>query len=169
MFIGVAAGIAAAVCTVIVYIVWSSRRAEQQKYYDAAYKMIKENCLNQAIRSKYVQQYDGQKVMVYLKWKDRQKQGFVFDPEGGVRIGRTPEENEICIKESTVSAQHCVLYLTEGRVAVQDFQSANGTWIKRGLRKYPVRGAELVFSGDKILVGSLKIKVTIFTFDMAYL
>lgn len=169
MLIGVITGIAAAACAVAGYIVWSSRRAEIQKYYDAAYKIIKEDCLNQAISRREVKQEAGQKVMVYLKWKDRQKQGFVFDPAKGVRIGRTPEENEICIREAAVSARHCILYLAGGQLAVQDFQSANGTWIRRGLRKHAVQGAELVYTGDKILVGSLKIKVTVFTFDMAYI
>ena len=46
--------------------------------------------------------------------------------------------------------------------------SRNGTWLKQGLKKRLVQGVVPVFSGDKIIVGSLAIKVTIFTFDMAY-
>lgn len=152
-----------------IYVIRSSRKAEMQKYYDAAYKMIKENCLNNAIRNQSVPAYGGLKVMVYLKWKDRQKQGFVFDPEHGIRIGRSPGENEICIRDGAVSGQHCVLFVSGGRLAVQDLNSANGTWIQRGFWKHAVETAEFLCSGDRLAVGTLKIQVTVFTFDMAYI
>lgn len=169
MLIGVITAAVIAVCAVAGYIIRSSRRTEERRYYDAAYKIIKEKCLNEAIQSKRVPQAAGQKVMLYLKWKGQKQQGFVFDPEPGVRIGRTPGENEICIRENEVSAHHCIIYLADGRPAVQDLQSANGTRIKRGFRKQLVYAPEYLYSGDRLLVGSLKIKVTIFTFDMAYL
>lgn len=169
MLIGVITAVVIAVCLVTGYIIRSSRRTEERRYYDAAYKIIKEKCLDQAIQSKSVRQETGRKVMLYLKWKDRKQQGFVFDPESGVRIGRTPGENEICIRENEVSAHHCILYLADGRPAVQDLQSANGTRIQRGFRRRLVCTPEYLYSGDRLLVGSLKIKITIFTFDMAYL
>ena len=152
-----------------VYVIQSSRRAEMQKYYDAAYKMIKENCLNNAIRNQSAPAYGGLKIMVYLKWKDRQKQGFVFDPEQGIRIGRSPVENEICIRDGAVSGQHCVIFVSGGQLAVQDLNSANGTWIRRGFKKRAVETAEFLYSGDRLAVGTLKMKVTVFTFDMAYI
>lgn len=106
--------------------------------------------------------------MLYLKWKDSEKQGYVFDPAKPIRIGRSPEKNDICIRKETVSLQHCVLYLYQTGVFLEDLHSRNGTWLKQGLVKRQVRGAEPVFSGDKIIVGDLVIKVIIFTFDMAY-
>lgn len=151
------------------YVIQSSRRAEMQKYYDAAYKMIKENCLNNAIRNQSAPVYGGLKIMVYLKWKDRQKQGFVFDPEQGIRIGRSPGDNEICIRDGAVSGQHCVIFVSGGQLAVQDLNSANGTWIRRGFKKRAVETAEFLYSGDRLAVGTLKMKVTVFTFDMAYI
>lgn len=151
------------------YAIRSSKEAEVQKYYDAAYKMMKEDCLNNAIRNQYAPIYGGRKVMVYLKWKDRQKQGFVFNPELGIRIGRSPGENEVCIRAGEVSASHCLLFLSQGQLAVQDLHSANGTWVKRGLRKHAVNGAEYLFSGDRLIVGTLDIRVTVFTFDMSYI
>lgn len=158
-----------AVCCAAVYILINCRKAEMQKYYEAAYKMIKEVCLANALKNQAPRESVGQKIMVYLKWKDKKKQGYVFDPQQGIRIGRTPGMNEICIREQMVSGQHCVLYISENRLAVQDLNSANGTWICRGLKKHPVRGAEYLFTGDKLMVGGLKITVTIFTFDMAYI
>lgn len=169
MWIGVITAVLLAGTGAVVYVVQSSRKAEMQKYYDAAYKMIKENCLNNAIRNQGIRKLGGQKIMVYLKWKDRQKQGFVFDPEMGIRIGRSPGENEICIREAAVSASHCVLFVSQGRLAVQDMHSANGTWIRRGFGRRAVERAEYLLSGDTLIIGTLKIKVTVFTFDMAYI
>lgn len=158
-----------AVVSVVFYAITSSRKAEMQRYYEAAYRMIKEVCLVNALKNQMQKEYAGQKVMVYLKWKDGEKQGYVFDPQQGVRIGRTPNVNEICIKQQNVSGQHCILYVSEGILAIRDLGSTNGTWIKRGFGKHMVNEAEYLFSGDKILIGNLKITVTIFTFDMAYI
>lgn len=151
-------------------IIWNRQKEEIKKYYDAADRMVKENCLDNAIRSKCVHNYGGKKTMIYLKWKDRKKkQGFVFDPEAGVRIGRTPGINEICVQEERISGRHCQIFLSGGQLAIQDMNSTNGTWIRRGLRKHPVEGAEYLFSDDKIIVGSLKITVTVFIFDTSYI
>ena len=68
-----------------------------------------------------------------------------------------------------ISGQHCVIYLSEGMLAIQDLNSSNGTWIRRGFWKHRLQGAEYLLSGDKIIVGGLKLTVTIFTFDMAYI
>lgn len=168
MLIEIIVVIGLAVVGVIIYVLHANKKAERQKYYDAAYKVIKEECLNNAIRNQNEKIQSGQKLMLYLKWKDNEKQGYVFDPERQVRIGRIPEKNDICIREETVSSQHCVLYLYQGDVFLQDLNSRNGTWLKQGLTKQQVQGVEPVFSGDKIIVGDLVIKVTIFTFNMAY-
>lgn len=169
MLIGIIIGLGAAVCMVILYMVRNQKLTEVQKYYDAAHKILKEECLNNAIKNKSGSVCGGKKIMFYLSWKDDGKQGFVFNPEQGVRIGRIPEENEICVREETVSAHQCILYLASGRPAIQDCDSANGTWIKRGIFKHLVLEAEHLYSGDCIIVGSMKIKVKIFLFDMAYI
>lgn len=168
MWIGIIAVLAAA-CSAAIYIYRCSRNAEIKKYYDAAFRLIKEGCLNQAISSQSRQQYSGQKIMLYLKWKDSEKRGFVFDPERGVRIGRSPEENELCIPDEEVSGKHCVIFLSQGQLYVQDMNSANGTWLKQGISKRPVLQAEPVFSGDRLMIGKYKIQVTVFSFDMAYI
>lgn len=159
---------AALICAVI-YVIYAGRKAEQRKYYDAAYKVIKEECLNSAIKSRSEKQKNGQKQMLCLRWKDGGKQGYVFDPEKPVWIGRDPKDTDICIKDGTVSSRHCVLYLYQGTVFLKDLDSRNGTRIKQGLAARQVRGVSPVYSGDKIIVGDMTIKVTIFQFDMAYI
>lgn len=169
MLTGIIVCIGIAVCGMILYDISFKKKAETQKYYDAAYKVMKESCLDHAIRSRDERVHRGQKLMLYLKWTDSEKRGYVFDPERTVRIGRDFENSDICIREETVSSRHCVLFLYQGALYLQDLNSRNGTWLKRGLGRQQVQGTAPVFSGDKILVGSLTIKVTVFTFDMAYM
>lgn len=168
MLIGIIVMIGIAAFGVGTYVLYANRKAERQKYYDAAYKVIKEECLNNAIRNHNMKIQSGQKLMIYLKWKDSEKQGYVFDPARPIRIGRNPEKSDICIREETVSSQHCILYMYQGEIFLKDLNSRNGTWLKQGLTKHLVHEAQPVFSGDKIIVGGLVIKVTIFPFDMVY-
>lgn len=151
------------------YIVKSNKKAEMNRYYETAHKMIKEICLDGAIKNQKQRWNNGMKLMVYLKWKTSSKEGYVFDPERIIRIGRSPAENEICIREPAVSAKHCRIYLYQDKIIVQDLGSANGTWIKRGLKKYRVNGARILLTGDRLIVGNEKIIVTIFYFDLAFL
>lgn len=169
MWIGLVFIIVLFAAGVAIFIYRSSRMSEIQKYYDAASMMIKETCLNNAIRNQMVSNIGGWKIMIYLKWKTREKQGFVFDPDAGVRIGRIPGENEICIRENNVSGRHCRILMYNGQLLLQDLNSTNGTWIKRGFRKKRVVGAEPLLSGDRILIGSIKMTVTVFSFDMTYI
>lgn len=168
MLIGIIVMIGFAAIGIVIFVLHTGKKAEKQKYYDAAYKVIKEDCLNNAIRNQNERIQNGQKIMLYLKWKDSEKRGYVFDPLKPIRIGRSPENSDICIREETVSSQHCMLYLYQGEVYLKDLNSRNGTWLKQGLRKQLVQGVWPVFSGDKIMVGNLAIQVIIFTFDMAY-
>lgn len=155
------------ICGVILFVMKSANDAKKYKYYDAAYKMIKENCLNEALKNHPLREMEGQRLMVYLEWKDNESYGYVFDPAYGIRVGRDPNKNEICIRENIVSSSHCKLYLTEGGLAIQDYGSINGTYVKHVFWKHRVNGSEYLYSGDGILVGNMKIKVTIFTFDMS--
>ena len=81
MLIGIIVVICIAAACVAAYVIRAVKKTEHQKCYDAAYKVVKEECLNNAIRSHSERQKNRRKQMLYLKWKDGEKQGFVFDPE----------------------------------------------------------------------------------------
>ena len=81
MIIGITVMIIAAVCGAVIFITRAARQAERQKYYDAAYRILKEECLDNAIRNQDKRMQNARKVMLYLKWKDTEKHGYVFDPE----------------------------------------------------------------------------------------
>lgn len=169
MLVGIILVICVAIIGTIIFAVRASEKAEKQKYYDAAYKILKEECLNQAICNNGQVAEAGEKLMIYLKWKDYEQQGYVFDPDKPVRIGRDPEQNDICIRDNTVSFNHCMLFSYEGGLYLKDLNSSNGTWLKRGLFSQLVTGVVLVLSGDKITVGGLTMRVTVFEFDMSYM
>lgn len=169
MLIGVIVVICIAAAGVAAYVIHTVKKTEYQKCYDAAYKVVKEDCLNNAIRSSGEKQKSRQKQMLYLKWQDGEKQGFVFDPERPVRIGRDPQNNDICIREGEVSSRHCVLYLYQGNIFLKDLNSSNGTWIRQGLSRRRVQGVCPVYSGDRIIIGDITIQAAIFIFDMGYM
>ncbi|MDD2980441.1 MAG: FHA domain-containing protein [Hespellia sp.] len=157
------------VTAVVSYIIRNNKKAEVNRYYGAAQKIIKESCLDGAIKNNKQQWNQGMKIMVYLKWKAKPKQEYVFDPEKVVKIGRSLESNDVCIRDILVSAEHCRIFIYQGQLIIQDLNSSNGTWLKRGLHKEIVRGSAPLLSGDKLMIGNEKIDVTVFYFDLAFL
>lgn len=151
---------------IVLWVRHSLSKSEQKKYYDAAARMIKESCLDQVILSRGQKIQPDQKIMLYIKTMGKPRQGYVFDPEKTIRIGRDRENSEICIRDNLVSAVHCCIYLYQGQPVVQDFNSSNGTWIKRGMRRHSVTTAERIFSGDRLLIGNEELKIQFFNFDM---
>lgn len=108
--------IALALSGIFLWIKYSIKKSEEKKYYDAAARMIKENCLNKIIQNRgQRRQTVTDKLMIYISISGKSRQGFVFDPENGIRIGRNIEENEICIRDALVSSSHCNIYLYQGR------------------------------------------------------
>lgn len=157
---------------IIRYLIRSRQREnEEAKYRDAAARMIKENCLDEVIATKGARRTAAKKTMIYLRVHEQQTQGFVFDPVKGIRIGRDPVRNEICIRDAKVSAAHCCIYVNAGRPIVQDYRSSNGTWHKRGRfhRFRRIRDACPLKSGDCLRVGDTRIEVQFFNFDMMQL
>ena len=142
---------------------------EQKKYYDAAYKMIKEQYLDDALRLQGgAMNTQFLKTMVYLKNMRGKRDGFVFDPEQGIYLGRNVE-NTLCIRDLKVSGHHCRLFLYNGYLYVEDMGSSNGTRLKQGRKIEPVSGSMPVVSGDRILFGDQDFKVILFNFDTTVL
>lgn len=64
-----------------------------------------------------------------------------------ITIGRAPQ-NTIVIPDSNVSANHCRIYRSGGRVVIEDLNSTNGTFVngRRIMREY-IRANDLVMLG----------------------
>lgn len=147
------------------------RKQEMNKYYVAAQRIIQEQCLNYSIQnplnSKMVRPQT-QKMMLCLKIEKAKNKSFVFDPMEKIYIGRNNNENSICLQDAIVSGRHCCLFLYGNEIWIQDLNSANGTFVKRGMRSpYALKGTQMqVFSGDKIFVGNTVFKLEMFICDM---
>lgn len=96
---------------------------------------------------------------VLIRWKDGEKQSFVFDSEQGIHIGYDPHFNQIGILDKTVSAKHCVLYSIGNRLYIQDMNSTNGTWVRYLWKKKRVVGRMELKSKATIYVGSWAFKI----------
>ncbi len=78
----------------------------------------------------------------------------VVDLRLGVnRLGRSPE-NDFQIEHSTVSAYHCEIALSDGKVTVRDCGSTNGTF----LGGEPIQEAELI-TGQTLCLGDVELFV----------
>lgn len=73
--------------------------------------------------------------------------GRVFLLENRVTIGRTAE-NDIHLRDTTVSKQHAVAYLNEGQPIVEDLGSFNGTFVNgRSVKKTVLRSGDTLREG----------------------
>ena len=156
------------VCAVIaiLFVYRSMQNTQERKYYDAAARMIKENLLDEFILNQGHVSGQSSKIMLCIHVRGKSRQRLVFDPQKGVRIGRDPQNNEICIRNSQVSASHCGLYMLDSKPVVQDYHSANGTWIRRGMQKLRVEGTAGLQSGDTLLIGDTRMDICFFEFDL---
>lgn len=165
VLIAVAGIIVFIACVIIV----KKRQSEEKKYYDAADQMVKEAYLKEALQNTdALQAHQVVVPMLYLKLiRPKPAQGYVFNPEEKVTIGRDRTTNSIWIPYPTVSMKHCSIRYMDGGVYLFDENSMNGTIIKKGFRKYGLIDGEYVEleSGDKIYIDEAVFKVTIFYFQ----
>lgn len=164
-----------AILTIIFVIVSHIKKTERQKYYAAAGNIMREEFLNFALQNtinpeENIPEPKNGKTMLYLKSKSTgKKTQFVFDPEKRVRIGRDNNESNIFINDISVSQNHCQIYSFDNKLFLQDLNSANGTYVVRGLfKKYGIFGGNQIElkTGDKIIIGTSVFKVCLFYYDI---
>ncbi|MBR2675264.1 MAG: FHA domain-containing protein [Mogibacterium sp.] len=109
------------------------------------------------------------KPVLEVSWKEKGKHIYLLDPSEEIKIGRDFDANQICIRRETVSNEHCLIAMHNGVLTVQDLNSSNGTFIKRGMKRYRVNGRVYVNNGDCLLIGGVSMKLQLFIFDAAYI
>ncbi len=148
------------------------RKKEVEKYYHAAKRMIQEEYLNYCISNPANRSLTPVKLsrtMICIKPMRKNEEGYVFDPERSVLIGRDKERCDICLQDVTVSGQHCELFLYEGEIYLQDLNSQNGTVVKRRIFSHTLYGEqELLRNRDRFKVGSTWFMIMIFYYDSAF-
>nr|WP_325184323.1 trypsin-like peptidase domain-containing protein [uncultured Oscillibacter sp.] len=80
-----------------------------------------------------------------------------FSINGQVRIGRSPNENDLVYPDGTpgISGRHCTVALSGGQVVLTDLGSSYGTFLAGGQRLTPNQGVTLR-PGDRFYLGSEK-------------
>ncbi len=85
---------------------------------------------------------------------------YVFNSDYPILVGRSVEENEICIQDPEVSRKHFQFYVYDGYLYVQCDSATNPVMIKHGLRKkYVEYGcSEPIYHKDIIEVGQTRMQ-----------
>jgi pSer/pThr/pTyr-binding forkhead associated (FHA) protein len=73
----------------------------------------------------------------------------------GVTVAGRQDGCQLVIRSSQVSRRHCEIVETDGRLAVRDLGSANGTFVN-GER---VEGRRELKPGDELMIGDVKFRV----------
>ncbi len=166
-------GILALMILVIGIVIFiKARKDEINNYYSAAQNILKENKLDDLLKNPYNRRDSKEnlriKPMLYLKIKDKSKCRYVFDLADNVYIGRDKERNQVCVNEAIVSQQHCVITSDGVNAYVQDLNSSNGLEVKRRFTTYTLGcgNSMILMSKDVLKIGTTRIKVVVFYFDM---
>lgn len=162
-----------AIVGIVIFIVSvvlvKKKSMEEKSYYEAAQQMVKEEYLTDSLKNVSGSEYHPTVIpMLYLKLcSAKPKQGYVFNPENEITIGRDKNSNSIWIPFPMVSMKHCSIVCDSGRIYLKDSGSANGTIVQKGLKKYLISNYEFIEleSKDKIIISDAVFKVAIFYFN----
>ncbi len=177
MIIKVLIVIAAASAIAAAAIFAKLKSEEKEKMYRAAERIIQNELLDNSLKNPFlsgavVDNSADCRLMVNIKVKqERNKQSFVFNPAKTIKIGRERIGNHIIVNEAIVTAYHCMIFMSnDGKPVLQD-SSANGTFVKRGMRSYHLTNSQtcVIEDGDCITVGSVRLKVKLFSFDISWI
>lgn len=159
----------AAAAVLVVYLTRRTAIKDEEQELKAAAVLIKEQQLRNAIDMNRVANNEKEQLVLVITWKEEKKEKFIFLPSLGVRIGRGREENQICIPLETVSLKHCMIFSNGDNIYVQDLNSANGTFIKRGNKTFRVTDYALCEENDTIIIGGISFKIRSFWAPSTYL
>lgn len=160
---------------ILVFFLDSRRKQEERKYYEAAYKILKEEYLNQAIKKENMEAVceigEIREMLCLVMQGSGKGNAYVFDPAFPVTIGREPEKNKFCMRDGAVSSRHCRIQLIQNELWLTDEGSSNGTYVRRGRKDYWTGDGNSIRlqSGDLLQMGQMRLKVHIFYFDTMYL
>jgi len=159
--------------------VWRSGKKEKQKKYD---QKLREQALTEALKNgrgkKNGFQDDHQaqsmeqvienehliernQVVVRLTVSGRQNSDYILSPEKHILIGSAPGMNEIVLDGDGIAQRQCDIFLHNNRVYIKNLYPACQVVLRRKNRQTTLTGqAVRMITGDKIIVGSCKISVS---------
>ena len=153
----------------IYFIVSDNNKKRDEKYrFEAAARLIKEEMLNEMIAppSLTPEMYN-RRLLVELSWEDSEKQRYMVDPAKGIKFGRSSMTNDVIVDWPTISANHCVLFLQNSRLFVQDLSSGNGTFVMQRNKQVRARPTAEIRDGDCIIIGGIRFTVHTYFLNMS--
>ena len=145
----------------------------------AAFDIMKEDALTKALMNPRMagKKEDSlyrleEKTMIQLETDQAKKKiNYIFDPEKTIRFGRNPETSDVCLKDSQISGQHCIIFINNGQIWIKDVGSSNGTIVNRKGKNCKLRTDEAIIlkNKDNIWLGSICFKVCLFHINKKYL
>lgn len=178
MLIRILVVLASIVLVAAVIIIIKRKKENVKRIYRAAGNILKNEYLDHSLHNPYIsanaanQMPSQRKLMVYFRSIGaKPAKEYVFDPESVIGIGRARSNNSIILSEAIVSSEHCKVYLKNGQIVLQDCGSSNGTAIRRRSRTYVIEPYKeaVLFSGDIIIIGSTRLEIKIFDYDMVWM
>lgn len=122
----------------------------------AILKLMRKNKLNDSLYNNVGGGKEFEKCFIYIEIINTSPAlTYVFNSNQPILVGRSIEENEICIQDLEVSRSHCQFFVHEGYLYLQCFDVKNPVKIKRGFHKIYVDSgySELIYHKDVIEIG----------------
>ncbi|MBE5961756.1 MAG: FHA domain-containing protein [Lachnospiraceae bacterium] len=168
----------AAIVMLIGLILYKSERNRKKKRMQMAGDVIKYEVLEQALgRQDTVNRRPGmdakgRRILLYfvIKQKGKKPLEYMLNPEKTITIGRNHADNQINLKDISVSREHCQIKIADGIPYVMDLGSVNKTYVKHGRKKIAAEpGLRIrLRDKDKLLLGKKEIKVKIIKYREVY-
>lgn len=153
------------VAVLALYIRKSYRRKNRNARRRAAERLVNEELLEEKISLRPGKNGSLRRKMIQISWKENGVHNYVLDPENGIRIGRSPQGNDVIIDYGKVSASHCMIFLYRNKLYVKDLRSSNGTRLIRQGHTYVLNDTADLKRGDVLDIGGVRFKIRPFWFD----
>lgn len=163
--VGIFAVVLLFVAVLVLYIRKSYRRKNRNKRQRAAERLVNEELLEEKISLRPGKNGSLKRKMIQLSWKENGVHNYVLDPENGIRIGRSPQGNDVIVDYAKVSASHCIIFLYQNKLYVKDLRSSNGTRLIRQGHTYVLNDTADLKRGDILDLGGVRFKIRPFWFD----
>lgn len=170
--------ISAAIVVIMSLIIHMRIKNRKKKLIQMAGDVIKYEVLEQALsRQDTVNRrpgmdLKGRRILLYfaIKQKNKKPLEYVLNPEKTITIGRNHADNDINLKDISVSREHCQIKIADAIPYVMDLGSANRTFVKHGRKKIAAEPGERIVlrNNDRLLLGKKEIKIKIIKYKEVY-